>query len=106
MPAVAKKTVHSPDVDLSKMKRGRSPFADKRVQLSLADLREFAGAKTQVEVSRASGIPQGEISKIENREDLDVIALATLRRYVEALGGELEVAAVLGGRRVVIKRGA
>jgi hypothetical protein len=33
-----------------------------------------------------------------------VISLATLRKYIEALGGELEVAAVLRGKRVVIKR--
>lgn len=109
MPAAAKKKSHvhdndEPRIDLTKARRGPSRHAARRVELALADLRDFAGAKTQVELARASGIPQGEVSKIENREDLDVISLATLRRYVEALGGELEVAAVIRGKRVVIKR--
>jgi hypothetical protein len=43
---------------------------------------------------------RSEISKIENREDW---LLSTLRRYVEALGGELEVVAVLGDKRLRLR---
>ncbi len=100
-----KKPLTDPDeprIDLSKMKRGRSQFADRRLELPLAELRAFAG-KTQVEISKANGIPQGEVSKIENREDLDVVAIATLRKYVEACGGKLElVAQFTNGARIVI----
>jgi hypothetical protein len=69
-------------------RRGR--HAGKMSTLSLRTLRE-AAAKTQVQVSEASGIPQGEISRIENRLDLEPLQLATLRRYLEALGGTLEL---------------
>jgi len=46
---------------------------------------------TQVELAAALGQTQGHISRIEKRTDL---YLSTLRAYVEALGGELEVTAV------------
>jgi DNA-binding transcriptional regulator YiaG len=52
---------------------------------------------TQVEVSRAASMTQSELSRLESRTDH---LTSTLRRYVEALGGELEVAAVFGQRRV------
>lgn len=52
---------------------------------------------TQVEVSRAAHMTQSELSRVENRDDH---LTSTLRRYVEALGGELEVSAVFGKRRV------
>jgi hypothetical protein len=40
---------------------------------------------------------QSELSRIESRNDH---LTSTLRRYVEALGGQLEVTAVFGTRRV------
>ena len=52
---------------------------------------------TQVQVSRAASMTQSELSRLESRTDH---LTSTLRRYVEALGGELEVAAVFGERRV------
>lgn len=102
--AAKKKTVDrdEPAFDQSKMKRGPSRHAGKRLVLPLAGVRA-AAAKTQNDVSKASGIPQGEISRIENRDDLEVIAISTLRRYVAALGGELELAAQFpNGARIVI----
>lgn len=52
---------------------------------------------TQVQVSRAASMTQSELSRLESRTDH---LTSTLRRYVEALGGELEVAAVFGERRI------
>jgi predicted transcriptional regulator len=52
---------------------------------------------TQVDAARAAEMTQGELSRLESRGDHRI---STLRRYVEALGGRLEVAAVFGGRRV------
>lgn len=52
---------------------------------------------TQVEVGRAAAMTQSELSRLEGREDH---LTSTLRRYVEALGGRLEVTAVFGKRRV------
>jgi len=45
---------------------------------------------TQVELATILGVTQGELSRLENRGDH---RLSTLRRYVEALGGQLEVVA-------------
>ena len=52
---------------------------------------------TQSEVGKAAAMSQSELSRLEGREDH---LTSTLRRYVEALGGRLEVTAVFGKRRV------
>jgi DNA-binding XRE family transcriptional regulator len=64
--------------------------------LTLRQLREEAG-KTQVEVAEIAEVTQSALSRIERREDNPIEAL---RRYVKALGGELEVVAVIGNKRV------
>jgi transcriptional regulator with XRE-family HTH domain len=45
---------------------------------------------TQETLAEALGISQSEVSKVERRTDL---YMSTLRRYIEAMGGELEVVA-------------
>ena len=57
------------------------------VELNLQTLRQQLGV-TQAELAEASGFAQGEISRIEQREDHMV---STLRRLVRSLGGELEI---------------
>lgn len=59
-------------------------------EISLKALREGEGL-TQVEVAARMGKSQGEISKIEARCDVGNLLLSTLRAYVRALGGELEL---------------
>lgn len=80
---------------------GRGLRAQRGVHLPLRVLREGAG-KTQVEVSAATKIDQGDISRLERRQDFDDCQIATLRRYVEALGGTVEIAAVFGAKRIII----
>jgi hypothetical protein len=65
-------------------------------ELTLQELRRDL-SKTQVDVARTAEMTQSELSRLESRGDH---LISTLRRYVEALGGELEVSAVFGGRRV------
>jgi hypothetical protein len=65
-------------------------------EVTLQELRRGL-SKTQVDVARSAEMTQSELSRLESRGDHRI---STLRRYVEALGGELEVAAVFGGRRV------
>ena len=79
---------------------GRGLYAGKkRIVLSLAELRTASG-KTQVDLAEASGIAQGEVSKIEHRDDM---LMSTLRRYIEALGAKLEiVAAFPKGHRIIV----
>lgn len=69
------------------------------LEMDLKTLREFAG-KTQVELAKTSKISQAELSRAEAREDH---RLSTLRRFVEALGGELEVVAHFGDASIRLK---
>lgn len=68
---------------------------DNELLVSLRELRRLAG-KTQEQVADESGLSQSALSHFEGAPDHK---LSALRRYVAALGGELEVAAVIGGRR-------
>jgi len=54
---------------------------------------------TQVELAARLDRSQGNISELERRSD---VYLSSLREYVEALGGELEVSAVFDGKRHLI----
>lgn len=66
-------------------------------ELALRDLRKALG-KTQVEVARRLKISQVTISDTERRGD---VMLSTLRKYVGALGGKLELVARFPGRTAV-----
>jgi len=55
---------------------------------SLAEVRT-AMAKTQDEVAQVLNVKQNAVAQLEKRSDL---LLSTLRKYVEATGGELAVA--------------
>lgn len=69
------------------------------LEMDLRAIRELVG-KTQGEVAAIAEMTQPEISKMESRSDHK---LSTLRRVVEALGGELEVIANFGDRRVRLR---
>ena len=69
------------------------------LQMNLRDLRQALG-KTQQDVAKVADMTQGELSRAERRMDHLV---STLRRYVEGLGGRLEVSARFGQRRVRLK---
>ena len=56
-------------------------------ELLLSEIRQLAG-KSQQQVAKALGIKQPSLSKLENQSDMQI---STLRKIVEALGGELEV---------------
>ena len=79
-------------------RRSREWAESETVQMNLKTLREALG-KTQDEIAVAAEMTQGELSRAERREDH---RLSTLRRVVEALGGELEVVAHVGDKRVTL----
>jgi hypothetical protein len=58
-----------------------------------------------VDVSVAMSATQGEVSRLEAREELDEIRVAPLRRYIEAIGGELELVARFGDRSYAVSGG-
>ena len=69
------------------------------LEMDLRELRALAGL-TQEQAAEAINIGQSQLSKIERGSDH---LLSTLRRYVEALGGKLEVVAVIDNKRVTLK---
>ncbi|MGH7966133.1 MAG: helix-turn-helix domain-containing protein [Candidatus Binatia bacterium] len=69
------------------------------VEMDLQEVRTLLG-KTQVEMAEALNMTQPEVSRLERRHD---VRLSTLKRAVEALGGELEVFAAFGDKRVRLR---
>ncbi len=62
----------------------------------LRELRQIAG-KAQADIATALNIKQPSVSKIESQADM---YLSTLRSYVEAIGGKLELTVKLPARPV------
>ncbi|TLG05765.1 helix-turn-helix transcriptional regulator [Nocardia cyriacigeorgica] len=60
----------------------------------LAEMRQAAGM-TQVELAEVLGVSQARVSKIESGE---VSGIDTIRAYVAALGGTVDVVVTLGDR--------
>jgi transcriptional regulator with XRE-family HTH domain len=79
--------------------RNRRRAQAELLELELRDLRKLSG-KTQVEVAAALRTTQGQVSLAERRDDH---LLSTLRRYVEALGGELDVVVRFGDRSIKLR---
>jgi transcriptional regulator with XRE-family HTH domain len=67
-------------------------------QLSLFELRR-ARQLTQEQLAAALDTTQSGVSRIEHQTD---VYLSTLRSYIEAMGGRLEIAAVFPDDRVSI----
>jgi len=57
------------------------------VGAALADLRKQAG-KSQAELGSEADIPQGNVSRLENSDDM---LLSTIQRYMQAIGGSAEI---------------
>lgn len=58
-------------------------------ELLLREVRQLTG-KSQQEVAVMVGMKQPSLSKLENQSDMQI---STLRKIIQALGGELEVLA-------------
>jgi predicted transcriptional regulator len=80
-------------------KRRHKPAVNPKGAMSLRELRE-AVKKTQSDVARLTSMSQPQLSRFEGRQDH---LTSTLRRYVRALGGEVEVVARLGAKRIVLR---
>lgn len=80
---------------------GRGLRARRGVRMTLRTIRDAAGL-TQVAVSEKSGINQADISRLENRTELEDCQVATLQRYINALGGQLEIVASFGDKRITV----
>lgn len=69
------------------------------IEGDLRAVREAAGL-SQVEAAKLAEMSQGEVSRLENREDF---RLSTLRRFVHALGGRIEIIAHVGNKTVKLR---
>ena len=101
---MSQKPSPKPSKKWSTLKNRMSPEARSRVDarvkktlasLPLAEIRKAVGM-TQEELAKQLEQGQGSVSKIENAADM---YLTTLRKYVEALGGELHLTATFDGGR-------
>ena len=91
--------------------RKLSPARRKKVEARAAQLiaeemtlRELRKARklTQVRIAKALGITQDSVSRLEKRSDL---LLSTLRKTVEAMGGNLSLVAEFPDRAPVVLSG-
>jgi DNA-binding transcriptional regulator YiaG len=90
------KAAASPDVIAAAATRSREMLT----ALPLADLRR-ARELSQATLAELLEASQPEVSKIEHRRDLYI---STLRRYIEAMGGELDIVARFPDGAVRINR--
>lgn len=70
------------------------------VEMLLAEVRREAGL-TQVDLAEALGIKQPSLSKLESQDDMQI---STLRRIIEALGGELELVARMPRGTILLRQ--
>src|SRR6202158_860107 len=84
----------------------RKRVEDRAVELIAEEmtLRELRRARklTQVRMAKALGITQDSVSRLEKRSDL---LLSTLRKTVEAMGGNLSLVAEFPDRQPVVLSG-
>lgn len=80
---------------------GRGLRAQRGVHLTIRAVREAVG-KTQVDVAADALMDQSDVSRLEGRKDFEDCLVSTLRRYVAALGGQLELVAAFGDRRIIL----
>jgi transcriptional regulator with XRE-family HTH domain len=93
----------------NEIRRKLSPTREARVRaridaemerLPLTELRK-ARLMTQARLAEILQVNQGAISKIEKRSDM---YLSTLRSYVEAMGGSLDIRAVFPEGEIVLEQ--
>ena len=81
-----------------RQRRIEERFQESMAAMPLDQLRK-AKEMTQLQLAEILGVNQGEVSKIEHRSD---ICISTLKEYIEAMGGRLEIRAVFKDREVRI----
>lgn len=98
------KLARARDADPDRKARYEELHREARHLASLSQLRR-ALELTQEQLAETVGLTQPAISQIEQRGRLGDLYLSTLRRYVEAMGGQLEVVAVFDDERISLEIG-
>lgn len=98
-------------ITLKDKMKGLSPERRKKIEARAAELlseemtlQELRRARklTQVRLAKALGIGQDGVSKLEKRADL---MISTLRKSIEAMGGNLSIVAEFPDRKPVVISG-
>jgi hypothetical protein len=93
----------------SEIRRKHSPEVEERIRqsvkeaagvMTLYQLRE-ARSLTQVNLAKVLNVNQGAVSRMEKRTDMYV---STLRNFIQAMGGQLQVKAVFPEGEVEIEQ--
>ncbi|MDQ2784673.1 MAG: helix-turn-helix domain-containing protein [Chloroflexota bacterium] len=89
----------SAEIDADPVRRARVESGKRAMEtvLALAELRNARGV-TQQDVAGRINSSQANVSRIEHEED---VYLSTLRAYIEALGGHLEMRAIFPDGEVI-----
>jgi DNA-binding XRE family transcriptional regulator len=97
--------------NLERIRKGLSPARRKKIdaraaqliaeEMTLQELRQ-ARKLTQVRMAKTLGITQDGVSRLEKRSDL---LLSTLRKAIEAMGGNLSLVAEFPDRDPVVLSG-
>lgn len=74
-------------MDAKRRQRNEQAAQEMLAEMVLSELRKATGM-TQVELAGILGVSQANLSQLEHQSDIQV---STLRRHVQALGGELEL---------------
>ena len=86
-------------MDPERQERIRKRTEELLAELPLQELRR-ARALSQQELAEVLGLNQATVSKLERRTDM---YLSSLRRFVEAMGGKLEISASFPDGKVRIQ---
>ena len=86
-------------MDPERQERIRKRTEELLAEMPLQELRQ-ARALSQQELAEVLGLNQATVSKLERRTDM---YLSSLRRFVEAMGGELEISASFPDGKVRIQ---
>ncbi len=73
--------------------RAQGRAKEMMAEMLLAEVRKAVGL-TQADLAATLGIKQPTLSRLESQDDMQI---STLRRLIQALGGELEIIAHLPG---------
>jgi len=81
-------------------RRVQALYDEEVKKLSLHQVR-LARSMTQVNLATVLNVNQGTVSKLEKRTDMYV---STLRSYIEAMGGQLQIKAIFPDGEVQIEQ--
>lgn len=69
-----------------------------RAKMALAEIRKLMGM-SQAELGKVMGIGQPAVARLEKRQDMHI---STLKKAVEALGGQLEIKVLIDEKEVIL----